>query len=502
VAVTLGHGGDHRVLIFYIICSAIVPAAYQKGGKSMATTRFISMHIGKGKTIAQSIKGRTDYAKNPDKTDGGRLVSSFECNQQIVDAEFMLAKRQYAVHTGRKIREHDVLAYQIRQSFKPGEVTPEEANKIGYEFAMRFTKGRHAFIVATHIDKAHIHNHIIFNSTALDCSRKFRDFLGSGRAVRKLSDQICLEHGLSIIENPKRSRCHYGTWLGDQKPLSHQENLRQTIDTILAKQPVDFDAFLLAMKAEGYEIKQGKYLAFRAQGEKKFTRLRSLGDQYSEQKIRESIETKSSISPSRSKVVQREPHQVNLLVDIQAKLQAGKGPGYERWVKVFNLKQMAQTLNYLSENNLLEYDELEEKSVRVTSRFNELSAQIKASESRMNEIGNLKTQIFNYSKTRDVYLAYRKAGYSKKFYVAHEGDLLLHKVAKKAFDALNVKKLPTIKSLQTEYEILLAEKKKTYSEYIAARKEMRELLTVKANVNHILDHSPASPEKENERQQR
>lgn len=468
----------------------------------MAATHFISMHIGKGKSIAESIKGRTDYAKNPDKTDGGRLVSSFGCNARIVDAEFLLAKRQYAAITGRRIRKHDVPAYQIRQSFKPGEVTPEKANKVGYELAMRFTKGKHAFIVATHIDKAHVHNHIIFNSTSLDCTRKFRDFLGSGRAVRRLSDQICLEHGLSIIENPKRRGKSYNKWLGEKKPLSHQEKLRRAINTVLLERPADFDAFLLKMEAAGYEIKRGKYPAFRAQGEKKFTRLRSLGEGYSEQEIREVLEGKRSVPSSRSVKGQAGPQHISLLVDIQAKLQAGKGPGYERWAKIFNLKQMAQTLNYLSENNLLEYGQLEDRTAKAASRFNELSERIKAAESRMAKIGKLKKQIYNYSKTRSVYIAYRKAGYSKKFYAAHEGDLLLHKAAKQAFDALHVKKLPTVKSLQNEYKTLLAEKRTTYSEYTAARKEMRELLRVKANVDQILNREPAGPEKEKERGQR
>jgi len=286
-----------------------------------------------------------------------------------------------------------VLAYQIRQSFKPGEITPEEANKIGYKLAMRFTKGGHQFIVATHIDKAHIHNHIIFNSTALDCTRKFRDFLGSGRAMRRLSDRLCLEHGLSIIENPKYGGKHYGKWLGDNKPLSHQEKLHRAIDVALAGKPADFDAFLLSLKVAGYVVKPGKYLAFRAQGENKFTRLRSLGDGYSEQEIRVIIEGKKPLPSSRSATVRREPQRVNLLVDIQAKLLTRKGPGYERWAKVFNLKQMAQTINYLTKNNLLEYTDLEEKTAQATARFYDLSAQINAAETRMAEIGNLKTHI-------------------------------------------------------------------------------------------------------------
>jgi hypothetical protein len=256
------------------------------------------------------------------------------------------------------------------------------------------------------------------------------------------------------------------------------------------------------MEAAGYEIKRGKYPAFRAPGEKKFTRLRSLGKEYSEQEIREAIEGKKPLPSNRSVQAQSTPQRVCLLVDIQAKLRAGKGPGYEHWAKIFNLKQMAQTLNYLSENNLFEYRELEENAVRASAHFNQLSAQIKATERRMAEIGDLKKQIYNYSKTRAVYIAYCKAGYSKKFYAAHEGDLLLHKAAKQAFDSLNVEKLPTVKSLQSEYATLMNEKRKIYSEYIAARKETRELLMAKANVDHILGHTPATPEKEKGRKQR
>lgn len=394
-----------------------------------------------------------------------------------------------------------MIAYHTRQSFKPGEVTPEQANKISYELAIRFTKGNHAFIVATHVDKAHIHSHIIFNSTTLDCTRKFRDFLGSARALRRLSDQICIENGLSIIENPKHKSQHYGKWLGDKKSLSYQDKLRCAIDAVLAEKPSDFGAFLLLVQVAGYEIKPGKHLAFRAPGQKRFTRLRSLGDGYSEKDIRTILEGRQPLPSSRSMAARRQPQRVNLLVDIQAKLQAGKGPGYERWAKVFNLKQMAQTINYLTENNLLEYDELKGKTAEVTACFNELSAGIKAAESRMAEIGNLKAHIINYSKTRDVYIAYRKAGYSKKFRAEHEADILLHKAAKKAFDDLGVKKLPTIRTLQAEYETLLAEKRSSYKKYASAKKGMRELLIVKANVDSLLGktHKQATLERDPDR---
>ena len=460
----------------------------------MATTRLIPLHTGKGRSVAAAIADSTSYVENPQKTNDGDLVSAYACDPCTVDAEFLLSKRQYLAITGRDQGDKNVIAYHTRQSFKPDEITPELANKIGYELAMRFTKGKHAFIVATHVDKAHIHSHIIFNSTALDCTRKFRNFFGSTWAVRRLSDQICLENGLSIVKNPKQKGKHYGKWLGDKKSMSYQERLRLAIDASLAKKPADFDAFLQLMQDAGYKINPGKYLAFCAPEQKRYTRLRSLGNGYSEQAIRAVIAGRQPLSPRRKKIAQHQQQHVNLLVDIQAKLQAGKGPGYERWAKVFNLKQMAQTINYLTENNLLEYADLKEQAAAATTHFHELTTRIRAAETRMAEIGNLKMQIINYSKTRDVYVAYRKASYSKTFRTEHEADILLHKAAKKAFDDLGVKKLPTIKTLQSEYETLLAEKRNAFKGYAAAKKDMRELLTAKANVDRLLGKTKEQPQ--------
>ena len=460
----------------------------------MATTRLISMHQNKGKFFANCLAERIDYALNPDKTNDGECVSSYECDSKTVLGEFLLSKRIYSDITGRE-QVNDVIAYQIRQSFKPGEVTPELANKVGYELGMRFTKGNHAFIVATHIDKAHIHNHIIYNSTSLDCTKKFRDFLGSGKAVREISDRLCLENGLSIIENPKCGKNHYGKWLGDKKPITHSQKIRDTIDEILSEKPIDFDAFLLQMKQAGYTIKQGKHLAFKNKDQKKFIRLRSLGEGYTEEEIKANICGEKPFV-DRKKATEKPLSHINLLVGIQAKLQTGKGAGYERWAKIFNLKQMAQTINFLTENNLLVYEDLEKKAQTSIDNFNQLSAQIKATEKRMTEIGNLKTHIINYSKTRNIYTAYRKAGYSKKFYEDHTSDLLLHKAAKAAFDELESNKLPTVKALQTEYSELLSEKKKAYARYHSTKKEMKNILTAKANVDHLLDDNTSEKERE------
>ena len=217
----------------------------------MATTRIIPMHLNKGKTLAQCLADRTEYGMNPDKTEGGALISAFACEPETAVSEFALSKREYRELTGR-VQESDVIAYQVRQSFKPGEVTPEEANRIGYEFAKRFLKGRHAFLVCTHTDKKHIHNHIYWNSTALDCTKKFKNFIGSYRAVRRLSDLICAEHRLSVVENPQKHGLSYNKWRGGHDKLSNRDLLRMAIDAALEKQPGDFDALLALLKAQGY----------------------------------------------------------------------------------------------------------------------------------------------------------------------------------------------------------------------------------------------------------
>ena len=236
---------------------------------------MLQRHAGEGETIAEAIRDCLDYGKNPEKTESGKYISAYECDPATVADEFLLAKASYAAMTGREQKKaNDVLCYQIRQSFYPGEITPKEANRIGYELAMRWTKGRHAFIVTTHTDRQHIHCHIYYNSTTLDCTRKFRNFWGSSFALRRLSDRLCLENGLSIVENPKpRSKGkyrNYGEWQKERKgPLSYQDRLRFAIDTALAERPADLDEFLSLMKRAGYEVKKvrGGGISFRLTGQ-------------------------------------------------------------------------------------------------------------------------------------------------------------------------------------------------------------------------------------------
>ena len=405
--------------------------------------------------------------------------------------------------TGRRRGTDDVIAYTIRQSFVPGEITPEEANRLGYELARRFTKGNHAFIVCTHVDKAHVHNHIIWNSTSLDHSRKFRDFLGSGKAVRRLSDTICVENGYSVVAAPKQRGKSYNKWMGS-KPPSHRDQLRMAIDAALAQNPADLDALLKLLREAGIEVSpRGKSIRLKAPGRKKFVRLDadSMGESYGINTLLAVLAGEKTHTPFTKNIHRADPPKINLLVDIQAKLQAGKGASYARWARTFNLKQMAQTLNYLTEHGLLDYADLTAKTSEATAYYHELSEKIKAAEKRMGEIAVMKTHIINYIKTRDVYVAYRKAGYSKKFKAEHESEILLHQTAKKFFDESGVRKLPTVKSLQTEYAALLAEKKAAYADYRKSRDDMKELLTIKANVDRLMGYDEQEKQKEADRQE-
>ena len=476
----------------------------------MAATRLIAMHVNKGKSIGECLKARTDYAKNGEKTQDGEYVSSYQCCPETVDQEFLLAKQEYFRITGRKPKG-DIIAWQIRQSFKPGEVTPEEANRIGYETAMHFTHGEHAFLVATHTDRAHIHNHIIFNSTALSCDRKFKDSWFVALALQRVSDLVCLEHALSVIvprkpgERDNKSPYHR---------ISFRNVLKDAVDEILEKNPENFEEFLKALREKGYEIKAGKYPAVRGNGQKRFIRFRSLGRGYTEEDIRKRIagayeedlepekkrrrryeeagpgeESKGTSGRNqcgRSRSLGKTARDFDLLIDINRKMREGKGKGYERWAKTYNVKQVSKALLFLQEHGIRDYADLENKAKGSAEDFHRLSDGIKEKEKRLQEIASLRTQIISYVKTKDVYTAYRKSGYSRKFLEEHREEISLHKAAKKAFDELELKKIPRVKDLTAEYSQVLAEKRKLYEGYRDAKKEMMDYQIAKQDIDRFL----------------
>ena len=449
----------------------------------MAATRLIPLHVNKGKTIAQSLGDRTDYAKNPEKTEKGELVTGYQCDPMTVDEEFMLSKRQYEQITGRR-QKHEVIAYQIRQSFKPGEITPEEANRLGHELALRFTKGKYAFIVATHTDRAHVHNHIVFNSTSIDATRKFKNFWLSSFALQRVSDLICLENGLSVIApKPYKERTKRTAY---PRRVKNRDVLCEDIDLILQKKPESIDAFLQELQQLNYEIKYRKHISVRGKNQTRFIRLSSLEDGYTEADLRAHFLGQREHKPAAKQRSRTNARPFNLVIDIQNKLQS-KGVGYQRWASVYNLKQMSKTLLFLRDHKIESMEQLDQMVMQQVAKRDALLTSIQQSEKRLVEIGTLKKHIINYSKTRSTYKEYRKAGYSKKFLEAHREEITLHKVAKAAFDELGVKKIPKVKELSIEYAEVLTAKKQTYTEYRQVKNEAQELLIAQRNIASLYD---------------
>ena len=309
--------------------------------------------------------------------------------------------------------------------------------------------------------------------------------------MHRLSDTICIENGYFIVADPKQHGKSYNKWLGDRAKPSQRDAIRELIDHALEQKPADVDALLELLKAAGCQIKYGKQISICGPGQKRYKRLDTLGEAYDLPALKAILAGERKYIPGRQRQMRADTEpKVNLLIDIQAVLRAGKGSGYERWAKCFNIKQIAQTLNYPRENSILDYDELLKRVDQIKTRCDELAELIKDMEAKLAANATLQTHILNYIKTRDVYVAYRESGYSKRFLSEHEGEIALHKAAKKAFDELGLKKLPTIRSLRAEYAALLGEKKRGYAEYRRVRDDMRQAVRVKANIDYLVIGNP------------
>lgn len=467
----------------------------------MATTNLIPLHKGKAQSTSKAIAQVIRYVKNPEKTDSGSLVTSYGCNPELADAEFMLMKKQYLLQTGRARGKDDVLGYHMRQSFAPGEITPEEANRLGKDLAMRFTKGNNAFIVATHTDKHHIHNHIVFSAVNLECDRKFRNFWGSSKALEKLNDIICIENGYSIIENPQSRQKYnrYNKWMdreGVQRTPSQRDELRIAIENALSQNPQSLDVLLNLLISDGWEVKRGKHIALRFHGQQRFKRLDSLGNGYTQSELEAriaGINTAQRIIPMKPAQAPSLPTpNVSLLINLQTAIQKGKGIGYQQWAKKFNLKEMAKTFSYLKAHGLDSREELDKRAATASDQSKKILTRIQQIDARQQEIKTIKAAIYQYSKTREVYRQYKESNWSPKFKAQHEQEITMHKSAKATFDSLGVKKIPKIRELEAEYQSLQDEKNDLYPQYRNARDEMRQLLIVQENVHRILDDPAAS----------
>ena len=421
----------------------------------MAATRIMSIHINKGKTARQCIGERLDYIMNPKKTDGGILVSTYACSPETAADEFMLFRQEYQQNTGRT-QENEVIAYHVRQAFKPDEITPEEANEIGKELASRMTDDQFAYVVATHIDKHHIHNHIIICSTDLEGQHKYRDVKQSAKDLAQISDSLCRKHSLSVIQNPQDKTVTYDKWQGNQRRFTHRDELRMIIDTALRMQPDGFDALMQLLEDVGCRIKRGAQISIKPPEGERYIRLDTLGPEYDEASLRRTL-ARDHVHIPRIPRGDFTESQVKRLIDIEAKLRAGKGKGYQVWAEQNNIDAKAQMVIFLKEHHIDSLEELNDQIQKLTDQRDSLKASIRENQNRMKEINRQRQAIRDYRRTKDVYVQYRESGWSSRFYQAHRQEIEDHKKSQEVYGSLGGK-LPTLKELATEYDRLKAEK--------------------------------------------
>ena len=459
--------------------------------------------------MLQSMRERFDYGTDPDKTMNGALIRSYMCDPMTADAEFLLAKTKYKAVSGHdKARDGDVLCYQIRQSFPPGEIDSQTALDIGYELAMRWTKGKHAFFVVAHTDRPHPHVHIYYNAVTLDYTGKYRNFLNSSFALRRLSDRICLEHDLSVITNPKPHSkgkyLHYGQWLGLARPASQKEQIRQAIDAVLSGKPASISDFLRGMEAQGIKVNHGRggVISFLVPGYERPARWRSstLGAGYGPEDVKAVIAGKPCVRAMDGELIRPAPHKVNLIIDIQRRMAEGKGPGYAQWAKIYNLKQMAAALQFLQEHGLTDYDALTAKTEALVDRTHTLADELRDVDERLSKTTALMGAVVDYARTRSIFEAYKAARYNRKFLAEHEAELDTYRAARRTInellDGMKLPKMDELKRSRAE----LAERRKTLRvEYRAAQREMREIIAVKGNVDYLIGATGGRENKEQER---
>lgn len=456
--------------------------------ENMATTAIIPLHINKGKTAGKCIKERLDYIMNPGKTQGGTLVSSHACAPETAANEFMLLRNAYLANTGRSI-PGEIIGYHVRQSFKPGEITPELANKIGYELAARLTNGEHAYVVATHTDRRNIHNHIFICSYALDGNYKYKNVIRSNEEVFRISDELCREYGLSVVQNPQNKTVSYDKWQGNQKPIASRDFLRMAIDAALRLQPDGFDALMQLLEEIGCRIKRGAHISILPPDGKRYIRLDSLGTEYTEASLRRALDGEHIHAP-RVPRADYTDSQVKRLIDIESKLREGKGRGFVVWAERNNIDAKAQSVIYLKENHIHSYAELKERIQTLRSARNAINASIREKQNRMKEINRQRQAIRDYRRTKDVYTKYRESGWSPKFYNAHRQEIEDHKSAQAVYAAMDGK-MPSMKELAAEYDALRETLETEKSELEELKPQLTTLNHIKYNFDIITrDHLP------------
>ena len=432
------------------------------------------MAVTKTHPIKSTLKAAIDYILNPEKTDGKLLASSFGCGLETADIEFAWT-REAAGDRGTHLGRH------LIQSFAVGETTPEEAHKIGMELAGAVLGGKYEFVLTTHVDKDHLHNHLIFNAVSFVDYKKYHSNKQSYHFIRRTSDRICKEHGLSVVVPGQDKGKSYAEYQAEKTGTSWKGKLKIAVDTLIP-QVASFEELLQRLQAAGYEIKPGKYISCRAPGQERFTRLKTLGADYTEEAIRERIEgkrTKAAKAP-------KEQRGVSLLIDIENSIKAQESRGYEQWAKIHNLKLAAKTMNFLTEHKIEQYADLVSRIEEINAENEKTADALKSVEKRLADMAVLMKHVTTYQKTKTVYEAYRRAKDKDTYRAKQESSLILHEAAVKTLKAAGVTKLPNLAAMQEEYGKLQAQKEALYADYGKLKKQVKEYDVIKQNIDSIL----------------
>ena len=436
------------------------------------------MAITKIHPIKVNLKKALDYIENPDKTDDKMFVSSYGCSYETADIEFQMLLDQ-------AFKKGNNLAHHLIQAFEPGETTPEQVHEIGRQLADEVLGGKYPYVITTHIDKGHLHNHIIFCAVDMANQRKYISNKQSYAYIRRTSDRLCRENGLSVVKPGKDKGKSYAEWDAQRKGKSWKAKLKIAIDAAIP-QARDFDGLLRLMEAQGYEIKHGKFISFRTPGQERFTRCKTLGEDYTEERITQRI---------RGIAIDRGPRrrsagEISLRIALEDSIKAQQSAGYARWAKLHNLKQAANSLNFITEHQIESYEGLESRLNEISAANDEAAAALKAVERRLGDMALLIKHISTYKQLRPVALELRQAKDKAAFRREHESQLILYEAAAKALKEAGVKKLPNLYALKTEYKKLDGERERLSEQYNEVKKELKEYGIIKQNVDGILWVTP------------
>ena len=437
------------------------------------------MAVTKIKAIRGTLSKAIAYILNPEKTDEKLLVSSYGCASETAAREFEWTRKIAEQKGMNPVR---IIARHVIQSFEIGEVTPELAHEIGKQFADEILGGKYEYVLTTHIDKDHVHNHLIFNAVDFVDYHAYKSYKRIYYDMREVSDRLCKENGLSVIPPSQNKGMGYKEYTEAKRGTSWKQKLKQTIDRLVITAK-DYDDFLRLMQEAGYEIKTGKYISFRAEGQERFTRSKTIGENYTEERIKERI---AGRTPRRNRR-QTVPKGISLIGDIQERIRLIDSKGYEYKAKLTILKEAARTLNYLTENNLLQYADLEKKVEDVHSSYDRTGKELKVVEARLREVQPLIKNISNYQRLKPVYDAFQKAKDKPSFKAKHEAELVIFEAARTTLLAMQGdEKLPSLKTLQAEQQRLLDEQQRLYDERAKLKKEVKQIETIKSNVDTFL----------------